>query len=405
MEKYSLTKKLGSGSFGCVWQAVNKHSGEVVAIKALKKSYSREKCLNLREVKCLRKLNHPNFVKVKELIVEKGNVLFVFECMQCNLYQLMEAKKQKQQLFSESAVKAWLFQVFRGLDYVHQQGYFHRDLKPENLLVSQGTIKIADFGLAREIDAFPPYTERVGTRWYQAPEILFKSGLYSSKVDMWAMGAIMAELLLFRPLFQGTDEADQMYKICSVLGSPTMNSWADGLRQAMAINYQFPQLSGVNLSALMPSASEDAINLIESLCSWDPCKRPTAAEALQHPFFKRCLYVPPHLRSTPAVAATRRGMLKQQGDRIDAEALPYPKIVKQLSPLDIMTAVQQNSAAGRKGQQSLANKAIAANRQPMGQMKLPSMKAGVQWNAESRDWFLGPFQNLEPGRIYNEKFG
>ncbi|KAH9783324.1 protein kinase domain-containing protein [Citrus sinensis] len=318
MEKYSLTKKLGSGSFGGVWQAVNKHSREVVAIKALKKSYSREKCLNLREVKWLRKLNHPNIVKLKELIMEKGNVFFGLECLQCNLYQLMEAKKKKQQFFSESTVKAWLFQVFRGLDYVHQQGYFHRDLKPENLLASQ---------------------------------------------------AIMAELLLFRPLFQGTDEADQMYKICSVLGNPTMDSWADELRQAMAINYQFPQLSGVNLSELMPSASKDAINLIESLCSWDPCKRPTAAEALQHPFFKRCLYVPPHIRSVPAVATTTRGMLEQQ-------------------------------AAGRKGQhQNLANMAIAYNGRPVAQKKPPPMKAVVQWNAESREWFLRPIQNLEPGRI------
>ncbi|KAL9436873.1 hypothetical protein AB3S75_022841 [Citrus x aurantiifolia] len=219
----------------------------------------------------------------------------------------------------------------------------------------------------------------------------------------------MAELLLFRPLFQGTDEADQMYKICSVLGSPTMDSWADGLRQAMSINYQFPQLSGVNLSALMPSASEDAINLIESLCSWDPCKRPTAAEALQHPFFKRCLYVPPHIRSIPAVATTTRGMLKQQGDRIEAEALPNPNIARKLSPLDIIMAVQpKNSvkkqkyytAAGRKGQhQNLANMAIAYNGRPVAQMKPPPMKAVVQWNAESREWFLKPIQNLEPGRI------
>ncbi|KAH9727339.1 protein kinase domain-containing protein [Citrus sinensis] len=210
----------------------------------------------------------------------------------------------------------------------------------------------------------------------------------------------MAELLLFRPLFQGTDEAEQMYKICSVLGNPTMDSWADELRQAMAINYQFPY--------------KDAINLIESLCSWDPCKRPTAAEALQHLFFKRCLYAPPHIRSVPAVATTTRGMLKQQGAGIEAEALPNPNIAKQLSPLDIIMVVQpKNSvkkqkyytASGRKGQhQNLANMAIAYNGRPVAQMKPPPMKAVVQWNDESREWFLRPIQNLEPGRIH-KKFG
>lgn len=164
----------------------------------------------------------------------------------------------------------------------------------------------------------------------------------------------------------------------------------------------------------MPSASKDAINLIESLCSWDPCKRPTAAEALQHLFFKRCLYAPPHIRSVPAVATTTRGMLKQQGAGIEAEALPNPNIAKQLSPLDIIMVVQpKNSvkkqkyytASGRKGQhQNLANMAIAYNGRPVAQMKPPPMKAVVQWNAESREWFLRPIQNLEPGRIH-KKFG
>jgi male germ cell-associated kinase len=103
---------------------------------------------------------------------------------------------------------------------------------------------------------------------------------------MWAMGAIMSELLTLRPLFPGSSEADEIYKICSVIGSPTESIWAEGLELASVINYQFPQVAGVHLSVLMPSASDDAIDLITSLCSWDPCKRPTASEALQHPFFQ-----------------------------------------------------------------------------------------------------------------------
>ncbi|KAI3692313.1 hypothetical protein L6452_32127 [Arctium lappa] len=295
MERYKIIKEVGTGSFGVVWRGLNKQNGEVVAIKKMKrKYYSWEECINLREVKSLRKMNHPNIVKLKEVIRENDILYFVFEYMECSLYQLM---KDRLKLFLETEIRNWCFQVFQGLAYMHQRGYFHRDLKPENFLVSKDVIKIADFGLAREITSQPPYTEYVSTRWYRAPEVLLQSPTYGSAVDMWAMGAIMAELFTLRPLFPGSSEADEIYKICSVIGSPTESSWAEGLELASAINYQFPeQLAGVHLSALIPSASKDGVDLIASLCSWDPCKRPTALEALQHPFFQSCYYVPPSLR-------------------------------------------------------------------------------------------------------------
>ncbi|XP_019150203.1 PREDICTED: cyclin-dependent kinase F-4-like [Ipomoea nil] len=297
MDRYKIIKEVGNGSFGSVWRAQNNETGEVVAIKRMKKKYfSWEECMNLREVKSLRRMRHSNIVKLKEVIKENDILFFVFEYMECNLYELM---KDRSKLFSESEVKNWCFQVFQGLAYMHQQGYFHCDLKPENLLVSKDyVIKIADFGLAREINSEPPYTEYVSTRWYRAPEVLLQSPTYGCGVDMWAMGAIMAELLTLRPLFPGSNEADEMYKICCVLGTPTKTEWPNGLELANSIGYQFPKVVGVhnNLSALIPSASEDAINLITSLCSWDPCKRPTALQVLHHPFFQSCFYVPPSLR-------------------------------------------------------------------------------------------------------------
>ncbi|KAL1806089.1 hypothetical protein ACET3Z_029157 [Daucus carota] len=266
MEKYKIIKEVGSGSFGSVFKAMNTQSGEVVAIKRLNKEFhSWEECLNLREVKSLKKMHHANIVKLKEIIGENNFLFFVFEYMECNLYQLMSTRTKP---FSESEVRNWCFQVFTGLAHMHGRGYFHRDLKPENLLVSGDIIKIADLGLAREIDS----------------------------VDMWAMGAIMAELLTNCPLFAGVNQQHQMYRICSVLGTPTEVDWAYGIELADDISYQFPQHSGVSLSQLMPSASKDVVGLIQSLCSWDPCKRPTAFEALQHPFFRSCYYVPPGFR-------------------------------------------------------------------------------------------------------------
>ncbi|CAF2235266.1 unnamed protein product, partial [Brassica napus] len=325
--RYKLIKEVGDGTFGTVWRAINKQTGEVVAIKKMKKKYySWEECINLREVKSLRRMDHPNIVKLKEVIREHDILYFVFEYMDYNLYQLM---KDRQKLFAEAVIKKWCFQVFHGLSYMHQRGYFHRDLKPENLLVSKDIIKIADFGLAREVNSSPPFTEYVSTRWYRAPEVLLQSYVYTSKVDMWAMGAIMSELLSLRPIFPGASEADEIYKICSVIGSPTEETWLEGLNLANTINYQFPQLSGVPLSSLMPSASEDAIDLITRLCSWDPCKRPTAAEALQHPFFQSCFYVPPSLRPKPSVARTPppvgpRGSFEHQSAKRQTVSLAKP---------------------------------------------------------------------------------
>ncbi|XLT13393.1 hypothetical protein HN51_059083 [Arachis hypogaea] len=170
-------------------------------------------------------MNHPNIVKLKEVIRESDILYFVFEYMvggqflircglhhlvqspECNLYQLM---KDREKMFSEGEVRNWCFQVFQGLSYMHQWGYFHRYLKPGTFIIASESFQMeiytmvySDFGLAREISSQPPYTEYVSTRWYRAPEVLLQSYLYSSKVDMWAMGAIMAELFSLRPLFPG----------------------------------------------------------------------------------------------------------------------------------------------------------------------------------------------------------
>ena len=129
--------------------------------------------------------------------------------------------KDRKSPFPEQEVKSIMYQTIIGLAYMHKHGFFHRDMKPENLLVKGEAVKIADFGLAREIRSRPPFTDYVSTRWYRAPEILLRSTNYNSPVDIFACGAIMAELYLMRPLFPGNNETDQIYKTCAVLGSPT----------------------------------------------------------------------------------------------------------------------------------------------------------------------------------------
>lgn len=293
MEQYFLVKEIGSGSYGDVWQAIDQKTRELVAIKKLKrKYYSLNECRSLMEVKALRNLDHPNVVKLKNLVKEYETVYFVFEYMEYNLYQLLQLLKQCGKTLSEDGVRTYCFQILQGLLHMHEKGYFHRDLKPENLLVSKDVIKIGDLGMAKEIHSKPPYTGYVTTRWYRAPEVLLRAGVYGPEVDMWAMGAIMAELMILRPIFPGISSADQIDRICNIIGSPTVESWDDGIRLAQKLKWSFPQRSGINLSLLMPSASKDAISLISRLCSWNPNKRPTAAEALQHPFFRGCYSVP-----------------------------------------------------------------------------------------------------------------
>ncbi|PWA44541.1 protein kinase-like domain-containing protein [Artemisia annua] len=296
MEKYEKVEEVARGSGGVVWKAIDKHSGRVVAIKQLmSKCYSAQERMNLREVKSLIKMNdHPNIVKLKEIIHEHEILFLVFEYMEFSLYQRMQQQKKP---FSETEIKNMCFQVFHGLAYMHHNGYIHRDLKPANLLVDKDRIKICDLGQAREMNPEQqPFTYEVATLWYRAPEVYLQAPVYNSAVDMWAMGAIIAELFTLKPLFQGDSEADVMHKICSVLGAPTNSTWFRGLELAKNMCYRFPDLPGMRFSELLPNASPELVNLVATLLSWQPSSRPTAIEVLRHPFFHSCYHIPPTAR-------------------------------------------------------------------------------------------------------------
>ncbi|XP_046869961.1 serine/threonine-protein kinase MAK isoform X3 [Hypomesus transpacificus] len=286
MNRYTTLRQLGDGTYGSVLLGKSNESGELVAIKRMKrKFYSWEECMNLREVKSLKKLNHANVVKLKEVIRENDHLYFVFEYMKENLYQLMKDRENK--MFSEGEIRNMLFQVLSGLAFVHKHGFFHRDMKPENLLcMGPELVKIADFGLAREIRSRPPYTDYVSTRWYRAPEVLLRSSTYSSPIDMWAVGCIMAELYTLRPLFPGNSEVDEIFKVCQVLGTVKRSDWPEGYQLASAMNFRFPQCVPTHLKTLIPNASPEAIALMRDLLQWEPKKRPTAVQALRYPYFQ-----------------------------------------------------------------------------------------------------------------------
>lgn len=284
MNRYTTIRQLGDGTYGSVILGRSLESGELVAIKKMKrKFYSWEECMNLREVKSLKKLNHANVIKLKEVIRENDHLYFIFEYMKENLYQLM---KDRTRLFPESAVRNIMFQILQGLAFIHKHGFFHRDMKPENLLcMGPELVKIADFGLAREIRSRPPYTDYVSTRWYRAPEVLLRSTSYSSPIDQWAVGCIMAELYTLRPLFPGCSEVDTIFKICQVLGTPKKNDWPEGYFLANAMNFRWPQCVPSSLKTLIPNASPEALHLMTDFLQWDPKKRPASAQALRYSYF------------------------------------------------------------------------------------------------------------------------
>ncbi|XP_067207633.1 serine/threonine-protein kinase dyf-5 isoform X2 [Linepithema humile] len=285
MNRYITLNQLGDGTFGSVVLGERIDTGEKVAIKRMKrKYYSWEEAMNLREVKSLKKLSHANVVKLKEVIRENDVLYFVFEYMKENLYQLM---KDRDKLFPEPVIRNMVYQVLQGLAFMHKHGFFHRDMKPENLLcMGPELVKIADFGLAREIRSRPPYTDYVSTRWYRAPEVLLHSTTYNSPIDIWAVGCIMAELYTFRPLFPGKSEIDEIFKICSVIGTPDKEDWSEGYQLAAAMNFKFPNFTRTSLAILIPNASEEAVILMEDMLQWNPIKRPTAQQSLRYPYFQ-----------------------------------------------------------------------------------------------------------------------
>jgi protein kinase len=296
MDRFGFVKEIGRGAYGTVWKAIDRKTNKEVAIKRInRKFFQCHESLNIAEVRCLQQLVHPNIVTLYNAIMENNTLYLVFEWMERDLSHIIRAKGRR---FSVEEVRNISFQLFKALTRMHKEGYCHRDLKPENLLVCGDVIKIADFGLAINIpqEAGKPLESYVATRPYRAPELLLGSTDYNLAIDIWAMGAIMVELFTRYPLFHGHNAVNQIHKICYVIGSPNSHTWPRGLALASSLNYSFPKEfisvdSTKRFSSLLGSASAEAIDLIKHLLSWDPENRPTAIEALQHPFFHQCYKV------------------------------------------------------------------------------------------------------------------
>ena len=307
MYKYELIRIIGDGTYGIVYEGLNKETKEKVAIKKLKQKYkSLEECKNKIEIKVLEKLNHENIIKLKEVIREyNGDVSYIFEYCDCNLLEFINNHKENNKKIPEPIIREIILQLTRGLKYLHSKHYLHRDLKPENILLvlnkydiknqskndinnSNIKVKIADFGTVKKIPTRDELTitEYVCTRWYRAPECVLRSDYYNEASDIWAIGCIMAELYKLEAIFQGENEFDQINQIFKILGTPSKDKWPWGYSQADSFGIKFSEYNKKNLKAILGYINNDGVNLLNDIFQIDPSKRPSCYRLLNHPYFK-----------------------------------------------------------------------------------------------------------------------
>jgi len=263
-------------------------SGEaIVAIKKVKMNAFNERdgidFTALREIKLLQELRHPNIIGLYDVFYVQKTIFLVLDYMETDLAKLIQNKAV---MLKEEHIKNIMLQILNGLAYLHSNFIMHRDLSPANLMIdSGGIIKFIDFGLARFYGSpGRAYTTGVVTRFYRPPEILYGAKHYGPAVDVWSAGCILAELLLRSPLFPGSTDIDQLGKIFTVLGNANEETWP-GVSELP--NYlEFTIQTRKDFKEILPFASQGCLDLLDGMLQLDPNKRISAAEAMEHPFFK-----------------------------------------------------------------------------------------------------------------------
>ncbi|KAI3979899.1 hypothetical protein MKX01_042553 [Papaver californicum] len=310
--RYKVEEVIGKGSYGVVASASDTHTGEKVAIKKINDIFEHvsDATRILREIKLLRILRHPDIVEIKHILLppsrrEFKDIYVVFELMESDLHQVIKANDD----LTPEHYQFFLYQLLRGMKYIHTANVFHRDLKPKNILANADCkLKICDFGLARVAFNDAPtaifWTDYVATRWYRAPELCGSFfSKYTPAIDIWSIGCIFAEILTGKPLFPGKNVVHQLDLMTDLLGTPSGDAIAR-VRNEKARRYlsSMRRKKPIPFSHKFPNADPLALRLLEKMLAFEPKDRPNAEEALADPYFRGLAKVE---REPPAQPVTK----------------------------------------------------------------------------------------------------
>ncbi|CAN7986544.1 unnamed protein product [Ixodes hexagonus] len=267
--RYTNLAYIGEGAYGMVVSAFDNVTKEKVAIKKISPFEHQTYCQRtLREIKILTRFKHENIIDIRDIIraptIDQMKDVYIVQClMETDLYKLLKTQK-----LSNDHICYFLYQILRGLKYIHSANVLHRDLKPSNLLLNTTCdLKICDFGLARVADPEHDHTgfltEYVATRWYRAPEIMLNSKGYTKSIDIWSVGCILAEMVSNRPIFPGKHYLDQLNHILGILGSPSQDDLNCIINEkARSYLQSLPHKAKIPWTKLYPDADPKGLSVV-----------------------------------------------------------------------------------------------------------------------------------------------
>ncbi|CDP12864.1 unnamed protein product [Coffea canephora] len=285
-DSYDKLAKVGQGTYSNVYKALDRDTGKIVALKKIRFNTSEPESVKFmaREIIILRKLDHPNVIKLEGLATSRMqySLYLVFDFMLSDLTRIISRPEGR---LTEPQVKSYMQQLLSGLQHCHERGILHRDIKASNLLIDKnGMLKIADFGLANFYQPKPkrPLTSRVVTLWYRAPELLLGSTDYGVGIDLWSAGCLLGEMFEGRPIMPGRNEIEQLHKIFKLCGSPPEDYWK---KVKPPTTFRPPPHYKPCFRESFPNLPDSATDLLATLLSLDPAYRGTATRALESEFF------------------------------------------------------------------------------------------------------------------------